>query len=233
MGAIARELGISRRTIERWNRVGGVPERKPRRRPLSPLAPLAEYLTQRWAEGCHTGLHLWREVRARGYDGPQKAIWPVLHRLRRGLPASGVTDPPPMRRPVRRPPSPRRMAGIVLRRPAERTPAEQQALTRLVALRPAIGSAVAVAERFTTLARERRPAALEQWLADADASGLPSLRRLAAGLERDKAAVLAAVALPYSNGRTEGQITKLKLLKRSMYGRASFHLLRRRVLLAA
>jgi hypothetical protein len=57
IGAIAHELGMSRRTVERWNRVGGFPERKPRRRPPNPLAPYADYLVQRWNEGCHTGWH--------------------------------------------------------------------------------------------------------------------------------------------------------------------------------
>ena len=73
---------------------------------------------------------------------------------------------------------------------------------------------------------------MEAWLEDATTSGLPEFHSFATGLRRDQAAIVAAVSLPYSNGQTEGRITKLKLLKRSMYGRASFELLRRRVLLA-
>ncbi|MBV9577664.1 MAG: transposase [Chloroflexi bacterium] len=82
------------------------------------------------------------------------------------------------------------------------------------------------------LVRERRPDGLDTWLEDAVATDLPEFRSFATGLQRDKAAIVAAVSLPHSNGQTEGQVTKLKLLKRSMYGRASFELLRRRVLLA-
>jgi hypothetical protein len=64
--AIARELGTGRRTIKRWNRVDGFPERKPRRRPPNPLAPYADYVVRRWNESYHTGLQLWREVCAQG-----------------------------------------------------------------------------------------------------------------------------------------------------------------------
>jgi transposase len=231
--AIARELGLGRRTIERWNRVAGFPERKPRRRPPNPLAPYADYLERRWNEGCHTGLQLWREVCAQGYRGRQGAIWPVLRRLRQGYPPIQELDPQWSQRLVRRPPSPRRMAGVWLRRAADRTQAEHQALERFLELCPEARLAFSLTERFTSLLREGRSDALEAWLEDASTSGLPEFHSFATGLRRDQPAIVAAVTLPYSNGQTEGQITKLKLLKRSMYGRASFELLRRRVLLAA
>jgi transposase len=230
--AIARELGIGRRTIERWNRVDGFPERKPRQRPPNSLAPYADYLVRRWNEGCHTGLQLWREVCAQGYRGPQGAIWPVLHRLRQGDPPIQELDPQWSRRLVRRPPSPRRMAGVWLRRAADRTHAERDALARFLDLCPEARLAFSLTEPFTSLLREGRSDALEAWLEDATTSGLPEFHSFATGLRRDQAAIVAAVSLPYSNGQTEGRITKLKLLKRSMYGRASFELLRRRVLLA-
>jgi transposase len=233
IGAMARELGMSRRTIERWNKIDGFPERKPRRRPLNPLAPYADYLSQRWDQGCRKGLQLWRDVCEQGYRGPQGAIWPVLHRLRQGLTPIGETDLPARRRLIRRPLSPRRMAGVWLRRAADRTEAEQHALTRLLELAPAASLAFNLSERFTSFLREGHVDALDPWLEDAASSGLPEFRSFATGLQRDRAAIVAAISSPYSNGQTEGQVTKLKLLKRSMYGRASFELLRRRVLLAA
>jgi transposase len=233
IGAMARELGISRRTIERWNKIDGFPERKPRRRPVNPLAPYAEYLSQRWDQGCRKGLQLWRDVCEQGYRGPRGAIWPVLHRLRQGLTPIGETDLPARRRLIRRPLSPRRMAGVWLRRAPDRTEAEQRALTRLLELAPDASLAFNLCEQFTSLLREGGADALQPWLEEAASSGLPEFRSFANGLQRDKAAIVAAVSVPYSNGQTEGQVTKLKLLKRSMYGRASFELLRRRVLLAA
>jgi transposase len=62
---------------------------------------------------------------------------------------------------------------------------------------------------------------------------VPAVETFAAGLEQDGAAVRAALTTPWSNGQTEGRITRLKLLKRQMYGRAGLDLLRRRMLLAA
>ena len=76
-------------------------------------------------------------------------------------------------------------------------------------------------------------AGLEAWLADARSSGVRAVGTFAAGLERDGAAVRAALATPWSNGQAEGQVTRLKLLKRQMYGRAGLDLLRHRTLLAA
>ncbi len=61
----------------------------------------------------------------------------------------------------------------------------------------------------------------------------PAIQTFAAGLEQDGAAVRAALTEPWSSGQAEGQVNRLKLLKRQSYGRASFDLLRRRVLLAA
>ena len=125
------------------------------------------------------------------------------------------------------------MAGRWLRRAADRTQAEHHALERLLEVCPEAGLAFSLTERFTSLVREGQGDALDAWLEDASTSGLPEFHSFATGLRRDHSALAAAVSLPYRTGQTEGQITKLKLLKRSMYGRASFELLRRRVLLAA
>jgi transposase len=81
--------------------------------------------------------------------------------------------------------------------------------------------------------RERDPAGLAAWLAAAEAADLPEVREFALGLRRDLAAVTAALREPWSSGQVEGQITRLKLLKRQGYGRQRFDLLRRRVLRAA
>ncbi len=76
-------------------------------------------------------------------------------------------------------------------------------------------------------------AILDAWLAEARSCSVPAVETFAAGLQQDAAAICAALTTPWSNGQAEGQITKVKLLKRSMYGRANVDLLRRRVLLAA
>ncbi len=76
----------------------------------------------------------------------------------------------------------------------------------------------------------RQGTQLDSWLSKVEASAIPELQRFANGLERDKAAVLAGLTLIHSNGQTEGQVTRIKLIKRMMFGRAGFALLRQRVL---
>ena len=232
IAAIARELGVARRTIHRWLAVGSFSERPPRHRPPSPLAPFAEYLTCRWAEGCHNGMQLWREVCEQGYAGPRYRIWEVVQRLRDGLPViaeSGI-EPRYASAPRPRPPSPRQVAGIFLRRPTDRTAVEQQVLGLVIERGSDARVAYELTERFLSLMRQRQAASLEAWLTDATQSGLPEFQRLASGLQTDHAAVIAAASLPYSNGQTEGQVNKLKVLKRQMYGRAKFDLLKLRLL---
>jgi transposase len=95
-----------------------------------------------------------------------------------------------------------------------------------------IGQAAALGQRFLTLVRERQADALETWLVDAEASGIKEMQNFAQSLRRDEEAVKAALTTEWSNGQTEGQVNRLKLIKRTMYGRAGFELLRKRVLAA-
>ena len=231
MAVIAQELGVARRTLHRWLAAGSVSARRPRQRPPSPLAPFAEYLTSRWAEGCHNGMQLWREVCEQGYAGPRYRIWEVVQRLRQGLPA--MPDAMETPAPRLRPPSPRQVAGIFLRRSTDRTAVEQQVLEQVIERCPDARVAYELTDRFLSLLRQRQAASLEAWLTDAAQSPLPEFQRLASGLLTDHAAVVAAASLPYSNGQTEGQVNKLKVVKRQMYGRANFDLLRLRLLHAA
>ncbi len=110
---------------------------------------------------------------------------------------------------------------------------DKEARQALCTAQPAIATATELANDFGSLLRSRDGAALDGWLQDAKASGVSELRHLALSLERDYGAVKAALELPYSNAQLEGQINRLKLIKRSAYGRAKFDLLRLRVLHAA
>lgn len=78
--------------------------------------------------------------------------------------------------------------------------------------------------------RKREGHRLECWLAQVAKSDLPELQPFARGVERDKAAVQAGLPWEINNGQVEGQVTKIKLIKRQMYGKAGFALLRQRVL---
>jgi transposase len=88
-------------------------------------------------------------------------------------------------------------------------------------------------QTFGQMVRLRQGERLDAWLEEVNRSALPELQTFAAGIQRDKAAVQAGLTLPYSNGLLEGHINRLKLIKRSMYGRAKFDLLRLRVLSSA
>jgi len=80
------------------------------------------------------------------------------------------------------------------------------------------------------MVHKREGQQLDAWLARVAESGLPELQSFATGVERDKDAVQAGLTWPINNGMVEGHVTKLKLIKRTMYGRAGFALLRQRVL---
>jgi transposase len=73
--------------------------------------------------------------------------------------------------------------------------------------------------------------ALDDWLAAVGADDQPELHSFATGIRQDKEAVLNGLTLPYSSGRVEGTVNKIKTVKRQMYGRAGFPLLRRRILM--
>jgi transposase len=122
---------------------------------------------------------------------------------------------------------------LVLRRAEDREAEEAEQLQRLRRSPAEIAEAIDLAEEFLALVRTRVPEQLEPWLVKAKASTLPAFRHFAEKLEADVEAVRAAVSLPWSNGPVEGQISRLKMLKRQMYGRANLDLLNRRFLLLA
>ena len=228
---IAHRLDLSQRTVNRFVAAGAFPERK-RRQVKQPglLAAYTAYLEQRWAEGCHNGTQLWRELCAQGFQGSLAVILDYVAPLRHGDPTPEVQPGHPEL--VVRRYAPRQAAVFFLRSPDELTETEQQDVTQMTHASPVIATAYTLAQRFAQLIRQRCATALDPWLATAKATGLTEFKQFATGLERDKAAVLAALALPWSNGQTEGQVNRLKLLKRQMYGRANFDLLRQRVLAA-
>ncbi len=238
--AIARHLQVSRDTITRYIAAGAFPERaRPRPRP-SLLDAYIPYMRERWRAGCDNGMQLWRAIDAQGYTGSRALVarWVAQQRgvllttsgsaaKRRGRPPA-APRPQPSVRPI----SARRAAWLLIRRPTDLTAAEPGTLTRLLDACPAAATAYPLAQAFIAMVRARTAAALDGWLAAAAASGVPELHSFVRGLQRDRAAVRAGLTLTWSQGQVEGQVNRLKLIKRSMYGRANFDLLRQRVLAA-
>jgi len=128
--------------------------------------------------------------------------------------------------------SPRQLSWLLLRDRAALEPDQQAVRDRLLAGNAAITAAHTLAQDFRQMVKEREPAALDPWLERVAASDLPDLQRFAQGLNRDAAAVLAALSLDFSNRPVEGHINRLKFIKRQGYGRAGFQLLKQRVLAA-
>jgi len=208
------------------------PERRPWRRPPL-IGPYEPHLRQRWAEGCRTGTRLYREIVERGYRGSRIQVSRFVARLRTdqavATASEGATAPASAAGLT-----PQDLTWLVMRRADDRTTDERRALDQARRLSPEIEHAVDLGERFLGMLRGRLgTAACDAWVADAGAGGVPEFRRFAIKLKQDLPAIRAACREPWSNGQTEGQVTKLKLLKRSMYGRANFDLLRLRLLNAA
>jgi transposase len=224
--AINRQTGVSRATITRWLRAERFPERRPATQRSTTLDAHAAYLRQRWAEGCHNATRLWRELRAQhGFHGGVSTVRDWIAQHVRGR-ARGVPDAAPPRMAH---PSPRRAAWL-LTKAADALTDEERAYTDAVCTAcPALATVRALAADFRRMLTTKDVNALHPWLAAAERS---DLRSLAVGLRRDHDAVLAAICFRWSNGQVEGQVNRLKLIKRTMYGRASYSLLRRRILAA-
>ncbi len=140
--------------------------------------------------------------------------------------------PPQAIKPKKPPLTVRRATWLVLRRPENRDEEDEQLLARLIAQHPHLAEAIELSQEFAQLVRNRKPEQLDIWLARAVGSHPRALARFASRLGSDYEAVKAGVTLEWSNGQVEGQINRLKILKRQMYGRASIELLSQRFLLA-
>jgi transposase len=234
---IARRLEMSRVTVRKYLSAESCPEWSAHRDVPRLLQPYEAHLDARWREGCRNARQLWREIRAQGYAGAARQV----HRWaqpRREEPAKNTPHvhrkPPPALTEKKRTrfPAPRRLSWLLMRDPAGLSDRET-AILELIRTGSEVEVAYTLAQRFVRMIQGQEVERLDPWLAACAESGIPALVSFAEGLRRDYAAVQAALELPWSSGQAEGQINRLKMLKRQMYGRAGFPLLRSRVLRAA
>jgi len=233
--AISQAVGLAVNTVRKYAYAESFPIPDRQRPWPSILDPYLAHLQARFAAGCRSAKVLWRELQAMGFSGTDKQVERWLTQQRT---APGPAWPGHL--PVL--PSATRLAWLLIQ-PSAALSAADAATTARVEQDGEVAIVAGLARRFTALIRARGVnqkldadvalAALEAWLADARACGVHAIETFAAGLELDGVAVRAALTLPWSSGQAEGQITRLKLIKRQGYGRASADLLRRRVLLAA
>jgi transposase len=220
--AISEELNIERKTVRRWLRSGQFPERKTPVRKPSAVQQYAEYLEQRWSQGCHNATALFREIRTRGYTGRRGMVAQYISRWR----VTGTSERAD--RPQRIAP---KHAAILVTKPPERLSDEQRrSCEQLITHCPATGLMRALAQDFRQVLLSKDETAMLDWIRNATQSGIGPVVRFAFGLRSELKPVLAAVTTTWSNGQTEGHVNRLKTIKRQMYGRAGFALLRRRVL---
>ncbi len=237
--AIAAALGLARQTVATMLRAARCPQYRPRPPRATLLTPYVDDLRVRWAAGERNAAALWRAVRAQGFTGSAATVRIFVGRWRATPGRSGPHPrqfatrpdgpPVPAPTPVPRWRSPRQIAW--LRRPdAALSPGQRRFVDQLLAQWPSAAAVRALAQDFDRLIRDRDAAGLASWLPRAEASGETEFREFAAGLRRDLAAVTAALTEAWSSGQVEGQVNRLKLLKRAMFGRANVDLLRRRVI---
>ena len=223
ISAIAHETGRDRKTIRQWllDKHPGTWERGSRH----PANAFETYLVSRWEEGCRNATQLYREVCGLGYRGEARSFrrW-IKARLRDGL---SPPTAPSTRHPRWKAPSSRQTVRLLTTSSDTLCQDDARFVDAVRAASPIIAESADLARRFHAILVGRDPVEFEPWLAQALGSAIASFAR---GLRRDIDAVRAALILPWSTGPVEGKINKLKLIKRSMYGRAGLDLLRARIM---
>jgi transposase len=235
--AIAALVGLHRDTVRRYINAASFPEIvRPGKR--SKLDPHKAYLQERWAAGHRNSKQLVAELRERGYQQGETIVYDYLRSMRgqpawREASAATLTLKTHSHAASSSSLSAREAAWLFASNPQKLRLTQAVKLDQVRRSDERLEAAYQLAQDFRVMVTRRQEDALPRWLNEAKGSGIAELQSLAAGIVRDFDAVRAALTLPYSNGQTEGQVNKLKSLKRHMYGRANFDVLRQRVIHAA
>jgi transposase len=180
------------------------------------------FLEAQWTNGCRKGAELWRRLKEQGYRGSLRVVSGWATRRRRAQKVSHQQ--------LQRVPSARMIARLMTLKRDHMSKTDTVTVAAIQAGAPSLVEARALIDRFQAMIRKKDGDRLDPWIADAKGSLVSSF---AMGVERDKSAVRAAITEPWSNGQVEGQIAKLKLVKRQMCGRANLDLLQAGLLRAA
>jgi len=228
---ISRRLKLSRITVRKYIEAESCPLYPEGVRRWSKLGPYVSYIQQRWESGCHNATQIWRELQQLGFDGSRGLVakWVVGKLSEFSHP---VTQTEPGSVPIKSivPWSSNRASWLLVKQEEELMEEDKEALERMKQADEKVAQAYTLGQRFSEMVRDRQPGYLLGWLDDVAGSGIKALMGLANGIKQDIEAVTNALSLPWSNGQVEGQVNRLKLIKRQMYGRANFDLLRKRVI---
>jgi transposase len=221
---IADRLMMHERTVRHWLKRQVAPDVRQRRKYASDFDPYAPFVLKRWQQGCHNGLQLWREIVAQGYPGSYRMVYRFLETLKTiEVSTSTVLRQLPHY-------TSNTAVWLFMCRPEKLDEAGQEDLTAFCLANKQLDTTYQLVQDFLLMMHKREGERLDAWLTQVHESRLPELQRFARGVEQDKEAVRTGLTLSINNGQVEGQVTKIKLLKRMMYGRAKFNLLRQRVL---
>ena len=241
--AIARRTGHHHRTIKKWLTFDAPPDR--RRAALKPTSPLyfEAFLAQCWKEGYRRGPYLFHDIRQQGYTGSFSNLERLLGTWRQrdgiGRVRSRTKAAPSQEKlrhePVRDPEtghsiSPVVAAALCIKPRGQLTAQQARKVDALKQGSIPFTEMRSLAMRFRGILRSKKSEKLCAWIDEAAASDLVPIKRFAKFLSRDIDAVRNAIELPWSNGQAEGQINRLKTIKRAMYGKAGSELLRARML---
>lgn len=222
---VARELHLDPHTVRRFAHATSIDQllAKTTSRGIV-LDPFTAHLGRRFTEGETDAAMLYREIRADGYRGSEQTVRRYLRPFRDRKAAPPTTPQPP---------KVRHLAGWIMTDPEHLEPDDQvklkDARSRCPHLEALAGHVAEFAKMLTGLHGEM----LDAWIQRVDADDLPAMHTFTAGLKNDRAAVLNGLTLPYNSGPVEGNVNRIKTIKRQMYGRAKFDLLRKRILLSA
>jgi transposase len=245
--AIARKLKLSRATVGKFVQAEEYPEmHHPKQgEKRSILDPYKLYILQRWQQGCSNSVQLYDEIKARGFKGSASLLRIFLADLRKKHLEAGTASvltldasTQAIEIPASLPPSPRitrrisstRASWLFVSQPEKLDEKQRKHVEHIRKSHLDLETAYQLSQGFVMMLAERREADLDPWLAQAEKSGFPKFKKLANGIRQDYAAVRAAFSSQWSNGQVEAQVNRLKLIKRQMFGRAKFDLLRQRVL---
>lgn len=232
LAQIGAYLGMNQETVQKYLMQPPRPSvYKPRHGKLTRYKP---FLHRRFfQEGCCNSLEILRELQQQGYTGSSTIVVNYVTQLRQLIGEPSTAGPVMRTRPTplkAMAPSPREIAWWFCLPISRLTTKQEDQLRFLQNAESELSSLYELAQAFFRMIREHSSSQFSLWMQDALESQTPELRGFARGLGRDEAAVRAGLSLPWSQGQTEGQITRLKLIKRQGYGRAKFDLLRKRVL---
>ncbi len=238
MRAISRQLGLAQRTVRKYIEADTCPQYTSGYPHPSKLTPWLPYLEERWQAGYTNATQLWREIVTLGFSGSRGLVARWAAKERKLLPAKSQysRQQPKGVKPVLTKQtqsaswSAPRASWLLVKESTQLDDKEKSTLARMKASDPQVALAADLIERFGTMVKQKEAEKLETWLIDAVASGIQAFISFANGIRQDLSAVYNAMSMIWSNGQVEGQVNRLKFIKRMMYGRANFDLLRKRVL---